>query len=90
MKNEIPGLTISRSDYDLEKSGKGSIAVFIYNGNADPKKILDFAVSEYVGTNGFHELIDANLDNPWMRVILSDINNMRQDPFVLAEHKMNK
>jgi hypothetical protein len=78
---KISGLSISESEYDLEKGGKGKIAVFIYTGSADPKKVLDFAVHQYVQNEGYHELIDANLDNPWMRVILSDINGINQRQF---------
>lgn len=78
---KISGLSISKSEYDLEKGGKGTLAVFIYTGSADPKKVLDFAVNQYVQTVGYHELIEANLDNPWMRVIVSDINGMKQNPF---------
>ena len=87
---KIPGLTINESEYDLEKGGKGKIAVFIYAGKSDPKKILDLAINEYVERNGFHELIDANLDNPWMRVILSNINEMHQEPYDSDVHKMIK
>ena len=65
----------------MPNNGKGKIAIFIYTGSADPKKVLDYAVHLYVGHDGFHELIDANLDNPWMRVILSDINSMNQKEF---------
>ena len=84
---EIPGLTINEAEYDLEKGGKGKIAVFIYVGKSDPKKVLDWAVHEYVETNGYNELVDANLDNPWMRVVVSDINNMKQKPYN-SSHKM--
>ncbi len=86
----IPGLTINESEYDLEGGGKGKIAVFIYAGKSDPKKVLDLAAHQYVEGNGHHELIDANLDNPWMRVILSDINGMHQDPYDSEIHKMIK
>lgn len=86
---EISGLTINEGEYDLPKGGgKGKIAVFLYSGGADPKKILDYAVSIYVGGNGYHELIDAHLDNPWMRVILSDINHMKQEPFDEKKHRL--
>jgi len=83
----IPGLTINYAEYNLENGGKGKIAVFIYVGKSDPKKVLDRAVHEYVQTNGFNELVDSSLDNPWMRVILSDINNMKQEPYD-TDHKM--
>ena len=88
MTETIPGLTINEAEYDLANGGKGKIAVFIYVGKSDPKKILDLAVHEYVETNGHNQLVDANMDNPWMRVVLSDINNMEQKPFNLKTHKM--
>ncbi|MEI6766363.1 MAG: hypothetical protein WCM76_12030 [Bacteroidota bacterium] len=87
--NKISGLKISEAEYDLPNNkGKGKIAVLMYNGGADPKKVLDFAVSVYVQNNGFHELIDAHLDNPWMRVLLSDINNLTQRGFDADEDRL--
>lgn len=83
----IPGLTINETEYTI-KGGKGKLAVFLYNGDGDPKQILDYAVSQYVGTKSYHELIDSGLDNPWMRVIVSDINTMYQYPFDTDEHKL--
>lgn len=79
--DQIPGLTINEAEYDLPGGRKGKIAVLIYAGSADPKKILDYARHHYVKGTSYHELIDANLDNPWMRVIVSDINNMEQRDF---------
>ncbi len=82
MIEKISGLTINEAKYDLPgNKGKGKIAVFIYSGGADPKKVLDHAVSIYVKDSGYYELIDAHLDNPWMRVVISDINNMSQKNF---------
>jgi hypothetical protein len=85
---KISGLTINEAEYDLSQKKKGKIAVFMYSGEADPKKVLDLAVSEYVEGTGYHELIDAHLDNPWMRVILSDINGMKQDDFDPTKYKL--
>jgi len=87
--NKIDGLTINEAFYDLEKGGKGKIAVFIYSGKSDPSKILDYAVNTYIKDNSYHELIDANLDNPWMRVIVSEINGMHQEPFDSTKHSLN-
>jgi hypothetical protein len=84
----IKGLKINEAEYDLPTGTKGKIAVFIYSGDSDPSKILDNAIREYVERNGFHELIDSHLDNPWMRVILSDINDMNQNDFDPEIHKM--
>jgi hypothetical protein len=88
MKN-TQELTINEAEYNLPMGGKGKIAVFMYSGDSDPKTILDNAVSNYVEGNGYHELIDYNLDNPWMRVVLSDINKMKQEIFDVNKHKLN-
>lgn len=85
---EIKGLTINQAEYNLTDGRKGKMAVFIYSGSSDPSKILDMAVHTYVGTNGYHELIDAHLDNPWMRVVLSHINEMVQKPFEPSKDRM--
>jgi hypothetical protein len=85
--DRIAGLTINEAEYEL-LNGKGKIAVFLYSGESDPSKILDFAIKKYVGNNGYYELIDAHLDNPWMRVIVSDINNMNQEDFDAQKHKL--
>lgn len=88
--NKIPDLTINEALYDLPGGKKGKIAVFIYSGGADPKRILDLAITSYVGDNGYHELIDANLDNPWMKVVISNINDMDQHVFEPSEDKLSK
>ncbi|MDT3367905.1 MAG: hypothetical protein LIR40_04565 [Bacteroidota bacterium] len=87
---KIPGLKISEAEYKLPNNKIGKIAVLIYHGNSDPKKILDSAVRAYVGENGYHELIDAHLDNPRMRVLLSDINGMEQKDFDITSHSLKK
>jgi len=78
----MDGLSINESEYALEDGSMAKIAVFIYTGSADPGKILDWAIFKYTkGSERYHELMDANMDNPWMRVVMSDINNMKQQPF---------
>ena len=89
MAVEFPGLTISESEYKT-KRGNGKLAVFIYSGPSDPRQVIDYAIHQYVGSNGYHELIDANLDNPWMRVILSKINDIHQDEFDSQIHGIEK
>jgi hypothetical protein len=87
--NQIEGLTINESDYRTEL-GTGRIAVIMYLGNLDPKAVLDYAVELYTRGERYHQLIDAHLDNPWMRVIVSDINAMRQEPFDASRHHINR
>jgi len=78
---KVKGLFINEGEYDLENGEKGKVAVFTYHGSGDPYRILRWAVKSYVGDNTYHELIDANIDNPWVRVVVSDINGMKQESF---------
>jgi hypothetical protein len=78
---KIKDLTINESEYDLENGNKGKIAVFMYGGNSDPSKILNYAINEYVGDNPYYELMDYSMSNPWMRVVVSNINDMKQESF---------
>jgi len=81
-------VTIQESTIDLTFGRKGKIAVFMYVGEDDPVAILDNAVSQYVGHEGYSEFIDINMDNPWVRVVMSGVNEMNQVPFNPAIHKL--
>ena len=81
---------IQESTVDLTRGRKGKIAVLIYVGDDDPIAKLDLAVSEYVGRVGYSEFIDINNDNPWVRVILSDINDMNQVNFDPLIHELKQ
>ena len=60
---------------------KVKVGILIYTGVGDPVKNLNEAVSQYVGLVGYNEFIDANMDNPWVRVIIKGINDVDQIPF---------
>lgn len=77
----IEGLRINEAEYDLENGKKGKVAVLIYTGSADPRPVLDYAIRSYVGNAKYYELMDAQMNNPWTRVILSNINDMKQENF---------
>jgi len=79
--DELDNIRINISEYDLENGGKGKIAVLMYTGSADPRVVLDEAVRIYVGSNHYHQFIDVHMDNPWTRVIMSNVNGMRQKDF---------
>lgn len=83
---------INYSNFDLKNGGKGVIAVLFYSGNGDPKIAFDKAVMEMSANTdiGYFELIDAHLNNPWMRVILTDINDMGQEDFDSLKHNLKK
>lgn len=77
----MENVKINISSYELKDKKTSKIAVLMYTGDSDPRPILDEAVKEYTKGKPYHELIDSNLDNPWMRVILEDINDMEQKDF---------
>ena len=56
-------------------NGKG--AVFAYVGNGDPVRPLDKAIYQYTGGIKHIHLVDANMNNPWVRVVLSDIDEIQ-------------
>jgi len=60
---------------------KVKIGILIYTGTGDPVKHLNEAVNQYVGNEGYNEFIDANMDNPWVKVIIKGINDMEQVEF---------
>ncbi len=62
-------------------TGKGKVGIFIYSGHGDPVKHLNYAVSQYVRHEGYNEFIDANMDNPWVRVIIAGLSNIDPSKF---------
>ena len=62
-------------------NGKAKMAILIYTGNGDPVVNLDEALSVYTEGKLFNEFIDANMDNPWTRVIIKGINDIDQKKF---------
>jgi len=80
---------INYSTYTLKDPiKKGAIAVLIYSGSGDPKIALDNAVRDITEDIGYFELIDAHLDNPWTRVVMTQINDMTQEDLDLTKHKL--
>lgn len=79
---------IQESSIELTRSRKGQIAILVYVGSEDPVAKLDLAVSQYVGNVGHIQFIDINMDNLWTRVIISGINEMKQEDFDPTNHKL--
>lgn len=72
---------IKETTYKLVGDKTGKMAIFICVGSGDPKVALDEAVRQYVGTNGYHEYIDSSLVNPWVRVVIEDVNQLPEHEF---------
>jgi hypothetical protein len=86
----MENVRINHSKFKLKGGGYGAIAILMYSGTGDPKIALDSAVRKITadGVNYF-ELIDANLDNPWTRVVISGINEMKQEDLDPAKHLLS-
>ncbi len=60
----------------------GKIAILFGGLSAsNPKSYMDKVVNEYVGNNPYTQFIDIHLDNPWLRVVISGINELNFDDF---------
>jgi hypothetical protein len=64
------------------------VGILIYKGAGDPVVHLNNAVDQYVGNESYNEFIDANMDNPWVRVIIKGINEMTPVEFNPQVHKL--
>lgn len=81
-------IKFQESEIELTHKGKGKIAILMYCGEDDPVALLDQAVSTYVGNKGHNQFIDINMDNPWIRVVIAGINEMKQEDFDPKKHKL--
>ena len=86
---KIEGLTISESVYNLEGNRYGKLAAFIYNGCHDPIEIIEHAIKEYVKGNDYYDLMMTSHDNPWTRVIITNINDIHQEEFDTDIHSID-
>ena len=77
---------IQENIIQLEDGNKGKVAVFLYGGEGNPMVALDDAVKEYVGVEPSSQFIDINMDNPWVRVVITHINEMLQDDYDPSRH----
>jgi hypothetical protein len=48
----------------------------------NPTAFMNNAVSEYVQSNGHNQFIEIHMDNPWLRIIIKDINDIPFDDFI--------
>jgi len=81
-------IIIQESSIELTHDRKGQIAVLMYVGDKDPVAKLNLAVSQYVGNFSHIQFVDINMDNPWVRVIITGINEMNQEDFNPLIHKL--
>lgn len=62
--------------YDKDCNEIGKIAILYGGTETDtPKTYMDKVVRDYVGNQSYVQLVDINLDNPWLRVVIKGINS---------------
>lgn len=81
-------IKIEESTIDLVDGRKGKVAVFMYTGSDDPVAKLDWAISVYVEHKQHMQFVDINMDNPWTRVVMSGVNDMKQENFDPSKHRL--
>lgn len=86
----MENIRVNHSKFKLKNGKYGAIVVLMYSGAGDPKDALDRAVLEITNNVNYFELTDANLDNPWTRVVLTGINEMKQEPYNRELHSLSK
>ncbi|MBL0202352.1 MAG: hypothetical protein IPP81_20005 [Chitinophagaceae bacterium] len=60
----------------------GKVAIIRGGLNTDnPTGLLNLAVSQYVENTGYNEFVEIFLDNPWVRVVMSGINEINFKKF---------
>lgn len=77
------GISICEQDtHDDAGNVNGKITILAASPDIEkPKAIMDDAVLRYVGSSSYNEFIEIYLDNPWVRVIVKDINSLNFKPF---------
>ena len=48
----------------------------------NPTTYMNAAVNEYAQNKGHNQFIEIHMDNPWIRVIVEDINDLRFEDFL--------
>jgi hypothetical protein len=78
----MSNIEIFEQDLTKNSTKVGKLAILRGGLNTDnPTAMMNLAVSDYVGTTGFNEFVEIYLDNPWVRVIVSGINDLEFKPF---------
>jgi len=63
---------------DNEQNVLGKVAILVGGLDSDnPKEFMDSAVGKYVGHELHNQFVEIHLDNPWTRVVIRDINNIK-------------
>ena len=90
MKTIFDGVDIIEGTFEYPDNKHLKFAAFIYSGPGEnPHEPLDAAINEYVGDEGYHDFVLMSLDNPYLRVITTNLNIPPREPFVPGMHHIN-
>jgi hypothetical protein len=60
----------------------GKVAILRGGLNSEnPTAVMNDAVSTYVERKGHNQFIEIHLDNPWVRVVIDGINEVKYEDF---------
>lgn len=68
--------------FNHDNDNVGKLAILRGGLKSDnPTALMNSAVSEYVESKDYNEFVEIHLDNPWVRVIVSGINELDYEQF---------
>lgn len=68
----------------------GGIITILRGGLNKPKSYMDYVVSEYVGHAMHNQFIEIFLDNPYVRVVVTGINDFNYEVFDTDRYHLNE
>lgn len=69
--------------FEIDLGGRGTMAILRGGfGNPNPQAYMDSVVSDYVHDHIFNEFIEEHLDTPWVRVVITGINELDYKKYV--------
>ena len=68
----------------------GGIIAILRGGLNKPKSYMDYVVSEYVGHAMYNQFIEIFLDNPYVRVVVTGINDFNYEVFDTNRFRLNE
>lgn len=75
---------------NLNKCPQGSLLKeFIFLGNENPTVVLNNFVSKELEKREYFEFVDHNMDNPWTRIIITDIESLEKCEMIVENRKFD-
>lgn len=77
--------------YEKELDG-GAVLTILWGGfsKPNPKSYMDSVVSAYVQTTPHNQFVEVFLDNPWLRVLIFDFNDINRWKSLGADRRLQQ